>query len=172
MQTVSVKTSFSFSRQRNNTLKNDDKWTLSTFLVSVSAVVCGIMLAQGWHVIIIIKVFVKWKILSIESILSAHAHVCTHAQARARTHTHTHTQRHLCTWAFMYLQSKLCMMIDIIIMFRAFKKKMKFVSRTILMIQFLINLTRSMPSSVPNSIYVLEKNTFSTLSLGHFPKPL
>ena len=43
MQTVSVETPFSFSRQRNNTLKNDDKSTLTT----VSAVICERMRAQG-----------------------------------------------------------------------------------------------------------------------------
>ena len=39
------------------------------------------------RLIITIKVFVKRKMLSIETILSTH----THARARAHTHTHTHT---------------------------------------------------------------------------------
>ena len=44
-------------------------------------------------IIMIIKVFVKHKILSIETILSAHTytHTRTHACTRTNTHTHTHT---------------------------------------------------------------------------------
>ena len=38
--------------------------------------------------IIVIKVFRKHKILSVETILSANMHTHTHAH----THTHTHTQ--------------------------------------------------------------------------------
>ena len=51
--------------------------------------------------IMIIKVFLKSKILSVEIVLSAHTHVCprrssgtrarTHTYARAHTHTHTRT---------------------------------------------------------------------------------
>ena len=41
-----------------------------------------------------VKVFVKRKILSIETILSAHAH--THARTHARTHTHIH-------WSILHL---------------------------------------------------------------------
>ena len=67
--------------------------------------------------IIIIDVFMKRKMLSVESVLSAYTHAhartyarahthaltharkhaCTHARARARTHTHTHTSE--CTHA-------------------------------------------------------------------------
>ena len=39
---------------------------------------------------IIIKVFIKYKILSIETILSAHTHTHTHTH----THKHTNTQEH------------------------------------------------------------------------------
>ena len=47
--------------------------------------------------IIIIKVFVKYKILSIETVVSActcmreHKHTHTHTHTRTHTHTHTHT---------------------------------------------------------------------------------
>ena len=74
---------------------------------------------------IMIKVFIKSEILSVETILSAymhtlhthactHTHTCMHTHARAKTHTHvcahtrshacthshTHTQRHPHTWAY------------------------------------------------------------------------
>ena len=42
--------------------------------------------------LIIIKVFVKRKILSIEIILSTYTRMHVRARARAHTHTHTHTQ--------------------------------------------------------------------------------
>ena len=56
--------------------------------------------------IIIIKVFLRCKIVSLETVLSARAHAHTHththtrahthtgARARAHTHTHTHTHAH------------------------------------------------------------------------------
>ena len=40
--------------------------------------------------IILIKVFLRCKILSLETILSAHTHICMHACMHAYTHTHTH----------------------------------------------------------------------------------
>ena len=48
---------------------------------------------------IIIKVFIKHKILSIETILSAYMHMITHRNRHrhTHTHTHTHTQTHECT---------------------------------------------------------------------------
>ena len=39
---------------------------------------------------IIINIFLKRKLLSLETILSAHSH----ARAHARTHAHTHTHKH------------------------------------------------------------------------------
>ena len=49
-------------------------------------------------IIMIIKVFVKHKILSIETILSAHTHIHTHTYtcmyAHKHIHTHTQTRRH------------------------------------------------------------------------------
>ena len=45
--------------------------------------------------IIIITVFIKRKILSVESILSAYAHARSCSRAHAHTHTHTHTHTHL-----------------------------------------------------------------------------
>ena len=47
------------------------------------------------YLIIIIKAFIKHKILSVEAILSAgthaHTHALTHASTHARTHTHTYS---------------------------------------------------------------------------------
>ena len=54
---------------------------------------------------IMIKVFIKCEILSVETILSAHmhthAHTCTHTHTHAKTHTHTcaHTHMQPHTWA-------------------------------------------------------------------------
>ena len=42
--------------------------------------------------IIIIKVFLRCKILSLETILSAHTHIRMHACMHAYTHTHTHME--------------------------------------------------------------------------------
>ena len=41
-------------------------------------------------IVTIIKVFIRYKILSVETILSICT--CVHACIHARTHTHTHTQ--------------------------------------------------------------------------------
>ena len=53
--------------------------------------------------IMIIKVFLKSKILSVEIVLSAHTHVCPRrssgTRARARTHTRAHTHTHTHTHA-------------------------------------------------------------------------
>ena len=58
-------------------------------------------------IIIIIKVFIERKILSVDTVLSAYTHArthvrthaCTHARThthtQASTHTHTHTHTHL-----------------------------------------------------------------------------
>ena len=64
-------------------------------------------------IILIIKVFMKCKILSVETILSAcmHAHMHAHTHARTRTHTHTHTCAlvHTCMQAHTHTQAyQLC----------------------------------------------------------------
>ena len=55
--------------------------------------------------VVLIIIFLKRKILSLETILSAytraralthtHTHTHTHARTHARTHTHTHTHTHI-----------------------------------------------------------------------------
>ena len=49
----------------------------------------------------IITVFIKRKILSVETILSTYTHAHTHARTHARAHTHTHT--HPILWVTMPL---------------------------------------------------------------------
>ena len=41
--------------------------------------------------IIMIKVFIKHKVLSVETILSTYMHACAHAHTHTHTHRHTHT---------------------------------------------------------------------------------
>ena len=55
-------------------------------------------------IIIIIKVFLKRKILSLETILSAY--VYTRAHTHARAHTHTYIQRHPHTQTFWLYKTK------------------------------------------------------------------
>ena len=60
--------------------------------------------AQLSGVLIIIQVFLKCKMLSLETVLSACA--CTHAHTHTHTHTHTHAQRHPHTQAFWLYKAK------------------------------------------------------------------
>ena len=44
------------------------------------------------RIIIILKIFIKRKIFSVATILSAYAHTRTHTRTHTHTHTHAHTQ--------------------------------------------------------------------------------
>ena len=55
----------------------------------------GVVLASYYLCVIINKVFLMRKILSLETILSAHTHTHTHTRTHTHAHTHTHTLYHL-----------------------------------------------------------------------------
>ena len=56
---------------------------------------------------IIIKVFIKRKILSIEPVLNTCKHACTHTcmHTRMRTHIHAHKRMHACTHTHTHMQT-------------------------------------------------------------------
>ena len=55
------------------------------------------MLFVLWFIRTIIKVFVKHKILSIETILSTHTHTHKYTHMHVHTHTDTDTRTHFLT---------------------------------------------------------------------------